>query len=1103
MMSAAGTPSSDPWVILTKERLRYEEQFRSLKPTNGIVTGEQAKGFFLLSQLPPSTLDQIWSLADTDADGKMDINEFSIACKLINLKLRGYEVPKMVPPTLLASLKAVSSLVQSASLVNQPKVPPVIPPQPLIQPQIPGVTPIIPPMPQAVSPIPTMPLIRPNIPPVATVLPSVQPTLPTVPVQPLIGQTIPIQPVVPNQASTAPLISDILSTSSISNTSLSGISLMGPSVLQGAPSVPVGNFVEPIPTVPAVSAVARASITSLERKPSMDSTQMEWAIPQPSKLKYTQIFNTTDKTRSGFLSGAQARNLMVLSKLPQNILAQIWTLADMDSDGRLGCEEFVLAMYLCEQATQGQPVPVKLPPDLIPPSFRRTVRSSSRTASVSSQGSSAQQDVDSLLVNQTSFEDKRKENFEKGQAELERRRKALLDQQRKEAEERERKEREEIEKRERAKQEAERKRLEELEKQMREQQELERQKEEERKRQLELKEQARKEMERQRQLEWEKQRLQELQQQRQREQENVLKLKAKNQSLTIELSTLNEQVKDLSQKIYDTRLGVTNVKSTIDGMRTTRDTQMQEMSQLKNKLKEQNAKLVALSQEKQKLDAKNKQNLQNNSQDALGFASKEIIIKNLKEKVLDMKSQVETKQSDIENNNSTLKNLRTHLNTLIENCETLYNQYEEKKSQIIEIKNINRAPSYGSDWKESSWNNNTATSNWGGDSWKTNQSSVGSFDSQPASLDVVKYRALYEFVARNNDEISFQPGDIINVPNNQNGEPGWLAGEIRGHTGWFPESYAEKIDGGGEPAVTGFSDGLTEYRDTKPLEGISEVPESVEMPTEVIDYYVATYAYQSQEPGDLSFNAGDSIGVIKKEGEWWTGKLNDLVGIFPSNYVHKVDTAPNSATSITSESASTVVETTAATAAAAESAQADSEVSQINESTRSDMTSENRSEISSAMSNSQTMVKTKKPEIASVIAPYTATSSEQLSLARGQLIMIRKKTDSGWWEGELQAKGRKRQVGWFPASYVKVLNSSGRISGRTTPVSTTKMQQEVIIDKVIALYPYKAGNPDELTFEKDDIISVTAREEEAWWRGELNGISGLFPSNYVTPLQQQ
>lgn len=57
------------------------------------------------------------------------------------------------------------------------------------------------------------------------------------------------------------------------------------------------------------------------------------------------------------------------------------------------------------------------------------------------------------------------------------------------------------------------------------------------------------------------------------------------------------------------------------------------------------------------------------------------------------------------------------------------------------------------------------------------------------------------------------------------------------------------------------------------------------------------------------------------------------------------------------------------------------------------------------------------------------------------------------------------------------------------------------IDKVVALFPYTANNPDELSFLKDDIISVTARDEPSWWRGELNGVSGLFPSNYVGPLQ--
>lgn len=55
-------------------------------------------------------------------------------------------------------------------------------------------------------------------------------------------------------------------------------------------------------------------------------------------------------------------------------------------------------------------------------------------------------------------------------------------------------------------------------------------------------------------------------------------------------------------------------------------------------------------------------------------------------------------------------------------------------------------------------------------------------------------------------------------------------------------------------------------------------------------------------------------------------------------------------------------------------------------------------------------------------------------------------------------------------------------------------------EKVIALYQYTAQNEDELSFEKDDTITILSKEEAAWWRGELNGVSGLFPSNYVAPL---
>lgn len=95
------------------------------------------------------------------------------------------------------------------------------------------------------------------------------------------------------------------------------------------------------------------------------------------------------------------------------------------------------------------------------------------------------------------------------------------------------------------------------------------------------------------------------------------------------------------------------------------------------------------------------------------------------------------------------------------------------------------------------------------------------------------------------------------------------------------------------------------------------------------------------------------------------------------------------------------------------------------------------------------MYRGRKGEVAQVIAPYTATSEEQLTLQRGQYIMIRKKSDTGWWEGEIQVRGKKRQVGWFPATYVR-LKESGRLSGRSTPVSGGKLSMhETILGMLI------------------------------------------------------
>lgn len=41
---------------------------------------------------------------------------------------------------------------------------------------------------------------------------------------------------------------------------------------------------------------------------------------------------------------------------------------------------------------------------------------------------------------------------------------------------------------------------------------------------------------------------------------------------------------------------------------------------------------------------------------------------------------------------------------------------------------------------------------------------------------------------------------LLQVDESQTGEPGWLGGELKGKTGWFPANYAEKIPENEVPA---------------------------------------------------------------------------------------------------------------------------------------------------------------------------------------------------------------------------------------------------------------------------------------------------------------
>uniref|UniRef100_A0A673YZU1 Intersectin-1 n=1 Tax=Salmo trutta TaxID=8032 RepID=A0A673YZU1_SALTR len=1110
----------DAWVISLDERAKHDQQFVSLAPSPaGYITGDQARNFFLQSGLPPPILAQIWALADMNNDGKMDMHEFSIAMKLIKLKLQGHPLPPSLPPSM-----------------KQPPPPPTAPFGMHGLGVIPGL-PAVPPL-----PMPPMPGVGMSPPLVSSVPPSVPPMANGVP--------------------------------------MTGFSHQG--MAQSALLLDTPLNIESRVLVNDSEALWQCFRTS--HFPPID-----WAVPSSSRLKYRQLFNSHDKMMSGHLTGPQARTILMQSSLPQTSLASIWNLSDIDQDGKLTAEEFILAMHLIDMAMSGLPLPPILPPDFIPPTFRR-VRSGSGVSVTSlhstdqrvQEEAEEEQESEKQKLEKLTFEDRKRENFERGNLELEKRRQALLELQRKEQERLAALEREEQERKERERLEQERRRQQELEKQLEKQREMERQREEERRKEIERREAAKRELERQRQLEWERNRRQELLTQRNREQENIVLLKARKKTLEFELEALNDKKSQLEGKLQDIRFRLSAQRHEIESTNKTREIRIAEITHLQQQLQDSQQWLGRLIPDKQCLNEQLKQVQQNSlHRDSLSSLQKAVEIKEssrqqLREQLDTVERETRSKLLEIDAFNTQLTELR----------EIHSKQQRQKQKDHLEgeinIHAIAQERAKSAELTDGRCRSYCRSSK---NVWMCLVPCVREKDVTlscvplplprllPADkipvtgfnqdkVKVVFYRAVYPFDARSHDEITITPGDIVMVDESQTGEPGWLGGELKGKTGWFPANYAEKIPESEVPmslrasaATTGaapklasrltptaasntptppshnWADFSTTWPSTSSVEktetgegwdawptqpslsvpsagpggqlrqrsaftpatltGSSPSPvlgqgEKVEglqaqalypwrakkdnhlnfnksdvitvleqqdmwwfgevqgqrgwfpksyvklisgpvrksmsiesassdspptmkrptpSPTKTMDpgeEYIAMYTYESNEQGDLTFQQGDVIVVTKKEGDWWTGVVSGKTGVFPSNYVKPKDSEGLGPAGKTGSLG-------------------------------------------------------KKPEIAQVIAPYTATGAEQLTLAPGQLILIRKKNPGGWWEGELQARGKKRQIGWFPANYVKLLSPS---TSKTT-------------------------------------LYIVCREDPDWWKGELNGSVGLFPSNYV------
>ncbi|XP_053573947.1 vinexin isoform X2 [Bombina bombina] len=225
------------------------------------------------------------------------------------------------------------------------------------------------------------------------------------------------------------------------------------------------------------------------------------------------------------------------------------------------------------------------------------------------------------------------------------------------------------------------------------------------------------------------------------------------------------------------------------------------------------------------------------------------------------------------------------------------------------------------------------------------------------------------------------------------------------------------------------------------------------------------FDFEAQSAKELSLKRGSSVRVLKKvDKNWLLGEQNGQKGVFPESYV-------------------------------------------------------------TILSPGQP-VKSHTPQLSAVaLYDFKADSDAELSLRKGQHILITRRVNDSWFEGRVKGSGR---LGLLPASYVQVkgetsftpekdpkvsrglnTNSPGQSSPGVTlkeTASSIKPSAPSRIQKLPgtlyrALFNFLPNNPDELHLMAGDLVTVTQHCEDGWyigvcWRTER---FGTFPGNYVAP----
>ncbi|XP_067272987.1 intersectin-2a isoform X3 [Pseudorasbora parva] len=1021
------------WAITPEERGKHDKQFDSLAPTLGYLSGDQARTFFLQSGLPTAVLADIWALADIGKDGKMDRLEFSIAMKLIKLQLQGQPLPSSLPIIMKQTPAPVMTSSSRFGMGSMPNL--------------------------------TMPVM-----PILTAIPPGPVVTPLVPAPPLMSGPLPQMP-------------NSLSVPALPNGNATLLTL--------APAFPVSSGLSKSHSLLDLgsSSSNSSSTTSLaSNSPKMSAS--DWAVPQSSRLKYRQQFNSLDKLMSGYLSGPQVRNALTASNLTQTQLATIWSLADVDRDGQLRAEEFILAMHLVDMAKTGRPLPLTLPPDLLPPSLRTAKSCDLLNGPVPLISTELiEPENPQKGMSNVSFEDKLRENFQRGNAELEKRRLALLEEQKREQERRReeerreeerrlQKEREERERKEREAREMELRRQREEERRIERQRELERQREEERLKELERREAT----ERQRRMEWEKSKRVELQTQREKEQSDIQRLKDRKRSLEMELEAVGNKHKQISDRLRDAKSKRQVQRAELDLLNQRRDSRITDISSLQLQLEEIQRQLSRFGPEKEQLADRLLHLTKNNSSPLINdmkqsVCEKDLSCRKLKEQLDVLERETTVKLSQMEQYNREIKFVEmddcvlqgllsllgclTNLFLLIKELRQRQSQQQDVLEQLRRVRSekLKELQRHRKEEEERKRKKEEEERNRKKEEEAARQAKLEQERLELEEAERQKKLA-QEREAKLREEQQRQAQARLKEAQEQARE--------KEEKRRAEEREKEREERERKELVLhtqpSMSYNSTENKSLQPAV-------STEDTCPALTSYRALYPFTARNSDELTLEADGLILVDEstvRETGWLYGSFRGNSGWFPESYAERCSkddqadlTAPVTHTTAPSNSYPGIP----------------------------------RVDIEGPTPTHTPLSTNTQHSQAVALCEWSAKTDSHLGFPKDAIITVLEKQEN-WCYGELN-----ESRGWFPCSHVSMVTTNNT---QSVPLCSTMDEIDVsdsgLLEEYVALYTYESPESGDLTFCAEDAVLVTEREGE-WWRGCIGDQSGLFPSNYVKPKE--